>query len=96
VKKLQVGWKYLQIGFKKLHVGWKNYKLNEKNLQVGWKKLQVGWTKLHLTHEPILRPLNLQLQRQRCNRLERLFLWEENVFVFIAHWQLVRIVLWVA
>jgi hypothetical protein len=33
--------------------------------------------------EPILRPnLNLQLQRQRCTRLERFYKVEENIFVF--------------
>jgi hypothetical protein len=31
--------------------------------------------------EPILRFLNLQLQRQRCSRLERFFKVEDNIFV---------------
>jgi hypothetical protein len=31
--------------------------------------------------EPILRLLNLQLQRQRCRRMERFFKVEENFFV---------------
>jgi hypothetical protein len=32
--------------------------------------------------EPILRLLILQLQRQRCSRLERFSKFEENIFVF--------------
>jgi hypothetical protein len=36
--------------------------------------------------EPILRLLNLQLQRQRCSRLERFFRVDENIFVFKTHY----------
>jgi hypothetical protein len=32
--------------------------------------------------EPILQLVSLQLQRQRCSRLERFFKVEENIFVF--------------
>jgi hypothetical protein len=35
--------------------------------------------------EPILRLSNLQLQRQRCSRLERFFKVEEHIFVFKTH-----------
>jgi hypothetical protein len=35
--------------------------------------------------EPILRFFNLQLQRQRCNGLERFFKVEETILVFKTH-----------
>jgi hypothetical protein len=35
---------------------------------------------------PILRLLNLQLQRQRCSRLERFFKAGENIFVFETYY----------
>jgi hypothetical protein len=35
--------------------------------------------------EPILRLLNLQLQRQPCSGLERVFKIDDNIFVFKAH-----------
>jgi hypothetical protein len=35
--------------------------------------------------EPVLRLRNLQLQRQRCIRLERFFEEEDNIFVFETH-----------
>jgi hypothetical protein len=38
--------------------------------------------KSNVAQEPILRLLNLQLQHQRCCRLQRFFKVEENVFFF--------------
>jgi hypothetical protein len=38
-----------------------------------------------VNQEPILRLGNLQLQRQRCSRLERFSIAGENIFVFKTH-----------
>jgi hypothetical protein len=44
-----------------------------------WRCTYIG---MIMVLEPILRLVNLQLQRQRCSRVERFFKVEETMFVF--------------
>jgi hypothetical protein len=61
---------------------WENYLVY---LVVIWQiaAVFIFFTEKNLsTLEPILRLLNLHVQRQRCSRLERFFRADQNIFVF--------------
>jgi hypothetical protein len=56
-------------------------------------KVREGKKTTMINHlEPILRLLNLQLQRQSCGRLERFFQSGYKDFVFKTHWATLGVV----
>jgi hypothetical protein len=52
---------------------------------VGYYRSNVANEGLETIQGPILRVLNLQLQRQRCSRQDHFFKIEESIFVLKTH-----------